>query len=82
MADESNWQNDIKSPQRGSVSANVNERRYGRVETPAGRGRASSRSSDEEQPDPNERAQAEGFEDKWQARFSHLPGVEPTGDSS
>lgn len=37
-----------------------------------------SRSSDEDgesEMSESEQARAEGFEDKWQKRFSHLPGV-------
>lgn len=33
MADESNWTNHVSSPQRGSVTENVNVRRYGNVHT-------------------------------------------------
>jgi hypothetical protein len=34
MSDESNWQNEVDSPQRSAASNRANERRYGRVEVP------------------------------------------------
>lgn len=74
MADEASWQNHVKSPQRGSVSANVNTRREGPVERfdPEDN---NGEAADADEQSEHERAVAEGYDDKWQKRFSHLPGV-------
>lgn len=74
MADEASWQYEVSSVQRGGVTGEVIRRRHGEVydfdpdNTP----------DSNEQPTENERAKADGYADKWQKRFSHLPGVNKT----
>lgn len=71
MADESDWQNHVDSVQRGTVTANVNARRYGEMKGFAAAGASSASDTKSE----NEQAAEEGYADKWQKRFDHLPGV-------
>lgn len=79
MAGESNWQNEVESPQRGGVTGEVHRRRYGVAYAPSPDELADTEEGGE--PTEHEQAVAKGYADKWERRFSHLPGVEPSGGS-
>lgn len=79
MADESNWQNEVESPQRGGVTGEVIRRRHGKAHAPTPGELRDDEQEREDAPSENERAKAEGYADKWEKRFAHLPGVEPSG---
>ena len=75
MADESNWQNEVESPQRGGVTGEVLRRRHGEAHAPTARELRDEDAADEDARSEHERAVDEGYADKWQKRYQHLPGV-------
>jgi hypothetical protein len=72
MAGEADWPNHIRSVQRESISGRVQRQQCGEelVYNPP-----TNPDPKPDSPDENERAKAEGYEDKWHKRFAHLPGV-------
>lgn len=78
MSEEQDWNHRTQfdgpeDPNVRSVSGAVNTRRAGPVSIPQPEG-------DDEEDDEQPHYDGDKYADKWQAKFSHLPGVEPTGD--
>lgn len=85
MGDEDwNHRSNFKGPRDpavNTVTAAVNTRREGPIGYPTpeeltDEAQESGGAGDSE----HEEAVQEGFADKWEKRFSHLPGVDPSGD--
>ena len=78
--DENNWNHRTQfdgpeDPKVRGVSQAVNIRQAGPVSTP----RPSEDDEDEEDDHPH--YDGEKYADKWEAKFSHLPGVGPSDDT-
>ena len=86
MSDENDWNHRTqfdgpRDPKVRSVSGAVNTRRAGPLETPHPEELREERAAGDEDEEPTSADDYDDpYADKWQKQFSHLPGVEPTGD--